>query len=65
MKQILIPLPDNVETPRLVLRPYKEGDGQEYYDLLESNRDHLEEEVTELKKLKTIDDSEVFCRKGS
>ncbi|MHA2029364.1 MAG: GNAT family N-acetyltransferase [Candidatus Kariarchaeaceae archaeon] len=62
MNQILIDLPSRIISNRIILRPYKEGDGSEYYQLLKSNIDHLEEELSELKKFTNEDDAEVFIR---
>lgn len=62
MKQILLDLPENIVTPRLILRPYQAGDGKEYFNLLQSNRDHLEEEVSEIKKFTKEEDAEIFTR---
>lgn len=37
-------IPDVIETKRFILRPYQEGDGQMFFDMLEhDNRDHLQE----------------------
>lgn len=62
MNQILLNLPEEILTPRLILRPYKEGDGNEYYQLLNSNRKHLEHAVDELKKFANEEDAEIFTR---
>lgn len=62
MNQILITLPKEIIASRIILRPYQEGDGAMYYNLLMSNKDHLEEEVSEIKKIKKEEDAEVFVR---
>lgn len=34
-------LPSRIETPRLLLRPYQDGDGPAYYAVCRRNREHL------------------------
>ncbi len=60
---ILLELPDGIITERLHIRPYKLGDGKAYFELLQRNYEHLEEEVREVKTIKTTEDSEIFIRK--
>jgi RimJ/RimL family protein N-acetyltransferase len=41
MHKLLIDLPDCFETPRLLVRPYRAGDGLAYFDVCQRNREHL------------------------
>lgn len=41
MHKMLIDLPAQIETERLILRPYQAGDGADYYALALNNRTHL------------------------
>lgn len=53
-----------IESERLIIRRYKEGDGKELYDLLErnNNRDFLKEHVDEAKNILSQDDAEIRVR---
>jgi ribosomal-protein-serine acetyltransferase len=62
MKPILLEIPEQFETERLLISNYQEGDGNEFYQLLLSNCDHLQEEIGEAKTLKTIEDAEEYVR---
>lgn len=62
MKQILLDINNEIRTERLLLRPYKSGDGIAYYRLLMDNLDHFIEEVEEIQVIKNIDDAEVYIR---
>lgn len=61
--QILLDLPTEILTDRLLIRSYQIGDGKPYYDLLQNNYEHLQEEVGELIKFKNPEDAEIFVRK--
>lgn len=62
MEPILLDFPNEYISENLYLRSYESGDGKEYYELLQSNKTHLEEEVGEIKELTSIEKSERFCR---
>jgi ribosomal-protein-serine acetyltransferase len=62
MKPILLEIPEQFETERLLISNYQEGDGNEFYQLLLSNCDHLQEEIGETKTLKTVEDAEEYVR---
>jgi ribosomal-protein-serine acetyltransferase len=62
MKPILLEIPEQFETERLLISNYQEGDGNEFYQLLLSNCDHLQEEIGEAKTLKTVEDAEEYVR---
>lgn len=62
---ILDDIPDSVESKRLVIRRYLNGDGCAMYALAErnGNRDHLEGIADDIAKLKSVDEAEVKARK--
>lgn len=62
MKPILLEIPEQFETERLLISNYQEGDGNEFYELIMSNFNHLQEELGETKTLKTIEDAEEYVR---
>jgi RimJ/RimL family protein N-acetyltransferase len=62
MKPILLDMPEKFETERLLISIYKDGDGEEFYMLLNSNYDHLQEELREVHTLKSIEDAEEYVR---
>ena len=62
MDPILLDIPNSYSSERLLLRAFEKGDGMKYFTLLQNNVDHLEEEVSEAKKLTTVDKTEIFCR---
>ncbi len=41
MHPLLLDLPDQIATERLILRPYRAGDGPAYFEVCRRNRDHL------------------------
>lgn len=41
MQEILAPIPQKLTSPKIVLRPYQEGEGAMVYHLVASNRDRL------------------------
>ncbi|MFX1497829.1 MAG: GNAT family N-acetyltransferase [Promethearchaeota archaeon] len=60
MDKMSLILPSHLETNRLVIRRYEEGDGKELYQMLErnNNRKYLKEFVDELENIKTKEDAE-------
>jgi ribosomal-protein-serine acetyltransferase len=62
MKPILLDIPDRFETERLLVSPYENGDGEEFFRLLQANYDHLQEELSEIHTIKTVDDAEEYVR---
>ncbi|MHA2089598.1 MAG: GNAT family N-acetyltransferase [Candidatus Kariarchaeaceae archaeon] len=60
---ILLELPTEFSTERLKIRSYRQGDGKPYFKLIQKNYQHLEEEASEVKKIKNPDDAEIFIRK--
>ena len=49
------------ETPRLILRKYKKGDGKEFFQLLETgnNRENLLEHIVEATSVKSEEEAEI------
>jgi ribosomal-protein-serine acetyltransferase len=62
MKPILLEIPERFETERLFISNYEQGDGEEFYQLLQSNSNHLQEEVSDSYTLKSIEDAEEYVR---
>jgi len=63
MEPILLDIPDELVEDDLLLRPYAEGDGKAFYDVLQENKDHLADTVNEIKTIKKIEDAEIRNRK--
>lgn len=62
MKPILLEIPEKFDTERLLISSYEKGDGEEFYQLLISNYNYLQEELSEINTLKSIDDAEEYVR---
>ena len=62
MEPILLDIPERFETERLFISIYENGDGKAFYQLLQSNYEHLQEEVREARSIKAIDDAEAYVR---
>jgi RimJ/RimL family protein N-acetyltransferase len=64
MKRMLLELPAELETDRLILRPYRAGDGPAYFDACQRNRDHLlpYESANPAVHVRTVEDAEVLVR---
>jgi RimJ/RimL family protein N-acetyltransferase len=60
-------IPTLLDTERLVVRKYADGDGQELYSLLErnDNREFLRENVEEVAAIRTEEEAEIWVRKRS
>ena len=63
MEPILLDIPDEIRDEELFLRPYADGDGKAFYDVLQENKDHLADTVEEMKKINKIEDAEIRNRK--
>ncbi len=64
---ILLDLPASIETPRLVLRPPRRGDGTALFEALTESLPELREFLASLPWVaaeQTLDSAEVFCRTG-
>jgi RimJ/RimL family protein N-acetyltransferase len=62
MKPILLDFPERFETDRLVISIYENGDGTEVYQLLQSNFEHLQEEIRETHEINSITEAEEYAR---
>lgn len=64
MHKLLLDIPTEFETDRLVVKRYERGDGKHIFDLLErnNNRELLKEEVDEATDLRTEEDAEINAR---
>ncbi len=67
LHKLLLDIPTRLDTERLVVRKYEEGDGRELYLLLErnGNRELLKENVEEVSSIKTEEETEIRVRKHS
>jgi RimJ/RimL family protein N-acetyltransferase len=67
MHKLLLDIPTRLETERLIVRKYAEGDGRDLYLLLErnDNREFLRENVEEMSSIKTEEEAEITVRKHS
>jgi len=65
LHKLLLDIPAQLETERLVVRKYAKGDGQGLYLLLErnDNRDFLRKNVEKVSSIKTDEDAEIKVRK--
>ncbi|TET65280.1 N-acetyltransferase [Candidatus Bathyarchaeota archaeon] len=65
MHKLLLDIPTQLETERLVVRKYAKGDGQGLYLLLErnDNRDFLRKNVEKVSSINTDEDAEIKIRK--
>jgi RimJ/RimL family protein N-acetyltransferase len=62
MHKLLLDIPSKLETERLIIRPYRKGDGAAYFSLLQNNRDHLKEHLDEATTIKTEEEAEIKVR---
>lgn len=62
--KLLLELPDCLETPRLIVRPYRAGDGAAYFAVCQRNREHLVpyERGNAALSVRTPDDAEILVR---
>lgn len=67
MHKLLPEVPTRLDTERLIVRKYAEGDGRELYLLLErsGNREFLRENVEEVSSIRTEEEAEITVRKHS
>ena len=67
MHKLLLDIPTRLDTERLTIRKYTEGDGRELYSLLErnNNREFLRENVKEVSSIKIEREAEIKVRKHS
>lgn len=63
MKPQLLEIPCQLETERLILRCYREGDGQVFFEMMRRNRAHVWDAVPdEFLNLTGVEDAEVLIR---
>jgi RimJ/RimL family protein N-acetyltransferase len=67
LHKLLLDKPTRLDTERLTIRKYTEGDGRELHLLLErnDNREFLRENVEEVSSIKTEEEAEIKVRKHS
>jgi len=59
---LLLDLPEQLESERIYLRVYQQGEGEEFYDILQNNREHLKDVVSEVKTIKNVKEAEIRNR---
>jgi RimJ/RimL family protein N-acetyltransferase len=62
MHKMLLEIPSELETERLILRPYQKGDGKAFFSLLQNNYEHLKEHVDEATDIKNEEEAEIRVR---
>lgn len=62
MDPIILNFPERFETERLVISIYKSGDGEAFFYLLQKNTQHLQEEIRETQKIKSVEDGELYVQ---
>lgn len=63
MRKELFSIDTALITKRCVLRRFREGDGQDFYQLLDNNRSHLEDHLPSLAaQIRTAEEAEAFLR---
>jgi RimJ/RimL family protein N-acetyltransferase len=62
MRPILRDIPERLETEKLLISVYENGDGEEFFQLIRFNNSHLQEELVEVQTIKSIEDAEVYVR---
>ncbi|MFX0210187.1 MAG: GNAT family N-acetyltransferase [Candidatus Hodarchaeota archaeon] len=60
---MLLDLPSELETERLILRPYQVGDGLHFLDMLNRNREYLGELLGPITESNELDDIKIYIRK--
>ncbi len=62
--RLLVDLPDRLETERLILRPYRAGDGPAYLEVALRNREHLArfEADNPIRRVRSVEDAEILVR---
>jgi len=67
LHKLLLDVPTRLETERLIVRKYVEGDGRGLFLLLErnGNREFLRENVEEVSSIRTEEEAEITVRKHS
>ena len=59
----LLDLPDRIDGPRVMLRPYRTGDGPAFFKSVDEDRDDLATWVGWVNQYKTVDDAEAYVRR--
>jgi RimJ/RimL family protein N-acetyltransferase len=64
MNKMLLELPEQIESERLLIRPYRAGDGPAYYEVCQRNKEHLMpfEEGNPALGVNTVDEAEILVR---
>jgi RimJ/RimL family protein N-acetyltransferase len=62
MKPILLDIPEKFETQRLIISICEDGDGEEFFLIFQDNYGHLQEEISEIHTIKSVEDAEAYVR---
>jgi ribosomal-protein-serine acetyltransferase len=62
MRPILLDIPEVFNTQRLLISIHEYGDGEEFFKLIQSNYEHLQEELREVHTIKSIEEAEEYVR---
>lgn len=61
---ILLDLPEEIVGDRVLLRPYRPGDGGAVWECIEESRDHLRPWLSWVDSHRSVEDSEAFARRA-
>ena len=59
----LIDLPDSLIGDKVMLRPYRRGDGKVFFESVDKDREHLATWVAWVDQYKSVDDAEAYVRR--
>jgi RimJ/RimL family protein N-acetyltransferase len=62
-RQILIDLPEHITTERIVLRPWRDVDAPDFYELVDRSREHISRWLPWTEAYHSVDDALGFMRK--
>lgn len=62
MHKMLLDIPSSIETERLIIKSYEEGDGKPYFSQLQANVDHLKEHADDATTIQTEEQAEIRIR---
>jgi RimJ/RimL family protein N-acetyltransferase len=65
IEPILIDLPDEIPGERVLLRPYRPGDGAAVFEAVAESREHLRPWMPWVDSHRTVNDSEAFARRSA
>ena len=63
MQNHLLFLPTDIKTPRLHLRRFRVGEGKAYFDLIQNNKEYLQDFPTTVSRNTSVEESEIYIQK--